>query len=270
MNRKTLSTASLALAAGLLLGGCNSTVIGDNIDDQIRDGISGDGAEGILTSWNASEAPDLSVPEDDIQSFGRTYGDVSVNYDITQNGKIAEATVERVASGVFSVVYTDGTTVTKAIADDLGRRDLTASETEGGEWNVDRVSVFSGSSADNQTQITKVTVQWGENEMVFDDPATMHDRDVLTFAPNEPVTVTVTLNDGDVIGVIHQLANAVEPLSHKLLASVSELELVNTYLTPSEPGQYFTYVDVFDRAAVSDTDTPYSAAAWGMPYFVTE
>lgn len=270
MTRKGIYSASLALTAGLILGGCNSTLVGDNMDDQIRNGISGDGAEGIVTSWNASESPDLAVPADGIQSFGRTYANVSVNYDITQTGKIADATIGHTASGTFTAVHTDGSVVTKEITDDFGQRSVTASEDEGGNWNVDRVSVFSGSSADGETQISKVTVSWGDQQVVFDDPATLYDRDVLTFAPNEPVTVTVTVNDGDVIGVIHQLNASVEPISHKLLEPTTAVDLTNTYLAPSEPGQYFTYVDVFDKAAVSDTETPYSAAAWGMPYFVTE
>jgi len=93
---------------------------------------------------------------------------------------------------------------------------------------------------------------------------------VLTFLPGQEVTVRVWVNDAAVIGVVHQLSDDVEMIEQKRLVAVPEgVEFANVYFAPSEAGRYFTYVDIFDEAAITERDAPYSAAAWGMPYFVT-
>ncbi len=268
--KHTITILSISSTTALLFAGCGQGILGDSLDDLVRDAINDDGGSGIALSWNAAQSPDLAYPSAGIAAFGRSYDEVSADYAVRRQGQTAEADIQRVASGEFEVLRQDGTSFTKPILSDEASRSVIALETLGGRWNLDQVTVYQGSSADGETQIERVTVAWGENSVVFDDPAELHDTEILSFAPDQEVTVTVLINDADVIGVIHQLSAEVAPLTQKLLEPVTATEVSNTYSAPSEPGLYFTYVDIFDEAAVTDELASYSAAAWGMPYHVID
>ncbi len=266
--KRAIGALSTTLAAGLTLGGCGEGLLGDSIDDRIRDAISDDGASGIALSWDADQSPDLAISTEGIASFGRSYDDVSTDYSIQREGDRADAEVLRSASGELEVVLEDGSTYSKRIPNDVASRNVVARENAGGKWNLDQVSVYEGRSEDGETEIVQVTVSWSENTVVFDDLAELHDVEILTFAPGEEITVTVQANDSDVIGVIHQLTADVKPLSQKLLDPINATEVRKVYNAPDEAGLYFTYVDLFDHEAITDETAPYSAAAWGMPYHV--
>lgn len=262
---------SLTLATGLILGGCNSGFTGDDISDLIRDGITDGGGDGVATEWPATEdGPDLAIPSTNIRSFGRTYDELSVERQISQSGDNADAEIQRIASGELTVLMLDGSEFIKEINNDSGRRFVTVTESAGGEWIIDEISVYAGQSEDGRTEITQVAVQWGDNEIIFADPSELHPKDVLSFAPGQEVTVTVRVNETNAIGVIHQLDADVQPLTQKLLESVTSTELRNTYHAPATSGQYFTHVDIFERAGVVEKEAEYSAAAWGMPYYVVD
>ncbi|MAE70366.1 MAG: hypothetical protein CME06_07860 [Gemmatimonadetes bacterium] len=256
------------MAAGLILAGCGEGLLGDSIDDLVRNGINDDGGSGVALSWDAEQSPDLAISTEGIASFGRNYDDVDTDYSIQREGDRADAEVLRTASGELEVVLDDGSTYNKSISNDVASRNVVARENAGGKWNLDQVSIYEGRSEDGETEIVRVTVMWGDHTVVFDDLDALHDVGVLTFAPGEEITVTVEANDSDVVGVIHQLTADVTPLSQRLLDPVNATELRNVYNAPDEAGRYFTYVDLFDHEAITDETSPYSAAAWGMPYHV--
>lgn len=259
------------LPAVVLAVGCAEFPNADSIDDDIRNTVNDDGVTGIATAWNGAEAPDLSLPDADVESFGREYTSVSVRYDIDRESAQALAFVERTASGELVVAYPNGEVLRKGIEDDQASRFIALEQADSGAWSVEGISIYQGTSADGSTVIEEVTVSWGNNEVVFDDIATQWNTGTLTFLPGEQVTIRVQVNDPAVIGVVHQLSDGVGVIEQKLLEpGDSDREFVNTYVAPSEAGRYFTYVDVFDEAAIIEADAPYSAAAWGMPYFVTD
>lgn len=257
------------LFAAMIAAGCGQLPNANSTADDIRTTVTDSGAAGVATTWSGDGAP--SIPEAGVAAFGRQYTTVSVSYDVEQPDAFAEAFIERMGSGELVVDYHDGGPLRKTIDSDRASRFVTLEQTDTGDWEIQQVSVYQGTSADGSTAIEHVTVSWGDNEVTFAQADALYDWDVLTFWPGQEVTVRVMVNDPAAIGLLHQLSENVDFIEQKMLEPGDAAgELVNVYFAPEEPGDYFTYVDVFDEASVIEADAPYSAAAWGMPFVVSQ
>lgn len=273
MNR-AYRTPVVVFSALALLAGCGDSLLGDSDDELIRDSVGDGGYAGVTTMWDADDVgAALEISALGVRSFGRNYKSADTNYDISRTNSSAEAEVRRSGVGEFVVQRMDNSSFTRPISNDAGGRQLELARSESGGWAVEQLTVFSGQSADGETDIEWARVSWGDNEVLFDDLDQMYATDVLSFLPGQEVVVTVRANHPNVIGVIHQLEGDVRPASSKLLAQSDndEYEFSNVYMAPQESGRYFTYVDLFDEAVLDEDSLapdPYSAAAWGMPYVV--
>jgi len=213
--------------------------------------------------------------EEDYLSFKRDYDENSkiTRLDLTVMGNSADAIVEYEFDGSFYVMYNDSTVVEKTINNDFGTRKILLAKNgrfgRFGGWEVVEITVLAGSSLDERLSINEISVSAASIGTVnFNDPERYWERQVLTFAPGEEVTVTVTVSDPTIIPIIHRLT-ANNEKEHKILEPTSEdLVFSNTYSVPTTPGVYHTFLDVIDEDTVIERDAPYSASAWGMPYWI--
>ncbi len=272
--RNILSTLSLVSVAALATG-CGDSVLGDGIEDQIRDVVGDGGYQGQVVQWSAEES-DLSIPDYGVRSFGRTFNSPSTTYDVSESGEGARVAITQVAAGTMVIDRDDGSTDVITISHSGAR--LVDVEGDGSEgWEVDQISAYDGQSDDLLTKIEQVIVSWGEERIAFDDTDEMFETDALAFFPNDEVTITVVVNAEDVLGVLHLLDSEVQVMEQKLLDDTEQLMVLqSSYIAPADPGRYFTYVDIFllsvfgELGDIGELDDigDYSAASWGMPYQV--
>ncbi|MAE68929.1 MAG: hypothetical protein CME06_00510 [Gemmatimonadetes bacterium] len=253
--------------------GCGDSVFGDNIEDELRDAVSRSGYQGHVVEWSSG----ISLPNLGIRSFGRTFDRSSVTYEVSEDDDGASVRVIRSASGVLVIDRDDDTSDNRSFVTHTSSRLV---DLEGGDsdaWNVDRITVHDGQSDDLLTKIKRVFVSWADKNVMFEDTDEFYDIDVLDFFPNDEITITVVVNTQDVLGLLHLLDSDVQIMEQKVLDETEDVMVLrSSYIAPSNPGQYFTYIDVFLLSVFDNVDdfdelddlADYSAASWGMPYKV--
>ena len=265
----------------LSLGGCGLTDPEKNDEEYITDLISHSGLFGSLASveggvgFDGSIGFSINAPIPEMTGFQRDYETHTRDIHIEIVGRHAEVTIEHELSGIFSIETPD-TSYTKDIVLDTGERKAKFVQTQdGGAWNgweVTDISVLQGHSDGSFPNILSIKLESESVDMTF-YPGTdiLHTPDILTFTPSEEVYIEVTLDDPENFVILHHLQTDISIWSHKLLELQSEAEpyvFANTYVTPAEPGKYSNFIDAISAGTIEESDYPYQAAAWGMPYVV--
>lgn len=273
MMKKIKKITSLTTCLAVLgASGCIVSPSDQRDEEQIWNMLN---EKGFISAMSLLSMDDGIQGDESYQSFKRHYEEASkiTRLDLTITGNSADAVIEYEFDGSFYVMYDDTTIVEKVVNGDTGSRKLLLVKNGGlgrfGGWDVDEMTVLAGSSVDERTEIEEISVSAPSTGTIhFADPAQFWERRVLTFVPGEEVTVTVRVSDTAVIPVIHRLTSE-NTAEHKLLEPTpEELVFSNTYTAPVTSGIYHTFLDVIDEDSVTERDAPYSAAAWGMPYWI--
>ena len=275
-----LSIAVL-FAITLFLGGCGLTDPDRNDEEYITDLISNSGLFGSLeiiegsVGFNGSLGFSINAPIPESLGFQRDYETHRRDISIEIVGRHAEATVEHELSGIFTIVAPDSSYI-KEIVLDSGERKAKFEQSDGGGpwngWRITDLSVLQGHSEDFFPNILSIRIQSASVDLMF-YPGTdiLYTPDVLTFTPSEEVYIEVTLATPANYVILHHLQTDISVWSHKLLDLQSEdapYVFANTYVSPAEPGEYNNFIDVLSAETIEETDSPYRAAAGGMPYVV--
>lgn len=267
---KMASFTGLFLAL-LFSGGCLISPVGTSDEDNIRNMLEDDGITSGLEMLTMESFGD----DDDYIYIKREYDiiDMVMSLNLVITGDEASAEVNYFINGTFSSMTADSTVFEKDISEDSGVRDLylTKDGDRGkyGGWRISDLTVLAGSSIDENLEIEEITISSSSvGTIVFDDPTEFWERDVLTFSSGEEVTITVEVNDDNIIPLVHCLTSGAT-VERKILEPVPGEDRLfrNVYEIAADSGIHHTFLDIIDRDAVI-SDAPYSAVAWGMPYWV--
>ncbi len=273
MNPRNPLTPLIVVSLVAFSTGCGDSVFGDAIEDEIRDVVSNSGYQGHVVEWSSG----ISLPDLGVRSFGRTFDRSLVTYEVSEDDDGASVRVTRSASGTLIIDRDDDTSDNRSFVTHTSSRlvDLEGGDSDG--WAVNRITIHDGQSDDLLTKIERVFVSWADKTVMFDDADEFFDTNVLDFFPNDVITITVVVNTQDVLGLLHLLDSDVQVMEQKVFDETEQLMVFrSSYTAPNNPGQYFTYIDIFLLSVFDNIDdfgelddlTDYSAASWGMPYQV--
>ena len=269
---KSAMITSVCIAA-IGISGCMVSPSTETDEEMIWNMLNEDGILNSVSAMNMNEG--LESEDGSYIYFQRKYNNDSMttHFDITITGDHADAVANYDLDGTFYVMYDDSTLVPKPFTGDHGTRNIylvkRGDSSRFGGREVESISMLSGTSMDDIQRIERVTVESPSiGEIVFEDTDQSWEKNVLTFAPGEKVTVTVEVNDPSVIAVLHRLTSN-NSVDRKFLEPTGEENVFsNVFTTPTAPGLYHTFVDIIDSQSILDGDAPYSASAWGMPYWI--
>lgn len=279
MRPRHILSPILILPAVLVYAGCGGSLTENDIDGEIFDTISNSGYQGFAFQWTSTEIADLGLEDHNVVSFGREFDSIIEDFEFDGD----YATIVRTMSGALIIDRDDGSQDRVPIRNFQTSTSVAVTEDGEGEgggdrgWRVDAISAQHGQDGTPSTRIVRVSISWEDGEVVFEDGDEMHRTDLLTFFPGDEVTVRVVVNMDDVTGVLHLLDEAIELIDQKaLFPGEKVLILENSFTAPTEPGLYYTYVDIFARDTFGDpepegeggTMIDYANAAWSMPYHV--
>ena len=248
---------------------------------------SGDPSDGVMGALDDTDLFETYFGDDPICDFYEDVAEIETDspidpvafyrllntpertYDIEIEGDKAWGTVYYNVTGQLALELEEGETIYKDINDDRGRRYVEL-EKKGDDWEVTKVSVLKGYSEGAYPEIYVVRVQASEVDTTFDSFDAMHDLDVLTFGPDEPVMVYAFVRDSTDVAIMHHLDRKCI-WGHRVMEHQGYGLFVSEYEANNVPGgTFYQYVDVIDRESLLDDEAPYRAAAWSMPYRIRE
>ena len=186
----------------------------------------------------------------------------------------ALVTVFRTLTGDFNLVVGDsgsagsGRVVTKPLVDhwvrhvELRRVRLTA----GGRpvWRIVAASAARVTARGATAHIESVRVQGADLDTTLTDPLRLFRlRQVLRFAPDTPVTLTVTTRHADDTVLLYAADRRLQ------FKNNGDGTHTGTWMTPDLRGLRHIGVNALAHGTLFDDAAPYDSQAWMMPYVVT-
>lgn len=249
-----------------------------------------------LFNAQGAEDPDTPIPGKALEDivpwrWGRQILDVSREIDIdiddpADGPATASVTWNATWTGVFHVIDTTAAHYSKDFTDDAVRYATFIKSGAAGTahrgWRLDTVSGTTIMSDPNTVQITSVTITSTDGiDTTFTDVSTLREReDLITFAPTDTVTITVTTGNPDDIVMIHYPAWATGQGTRnhvrRRLRSNQDGTFTGQWITRGmvwrngqlrNPPRHVT-IEVLSHGTIFTDDEPYDSMAWGFPYIV--
>jgi hypothetical protein len=298
---KLLATVPLALAiafvAGCGKGGSSlSPTAGGNTGsvDQIQvneaiaahpevlddGGLSSDPTQTSLTSGGGATPASIQSPIKPlffwrhITRFDRSFEFAFSDTDSTGRPTRAIITVLRDFGGQFNIVVGDsnsfggGNVIHKALVDHWVRRiELRRIRVTGSGdpvWKIVAASAVKITSKDATAHIQSIRVQSAGLDTTLTMPLELFRlRGLLRFAPDTPVTITVTTtHNNDVV-----LLYAADRRLH--FTNNGDGTYVGTWSTPDVAGLRHVGINALTHGTLYDDSAPYDSQAWMLPFVVT-
>ena len=143
-------------------------------------------------------------------------------------------------------------------------------------WTLDAISNIEITSENNTVAIDSILISYptdgdsGNVDLMLRDPLELQTLDeVLTFAPNTPVTITVYTNDPENIAAfLHYNTSRVKHKRVRFQYDPDNHVFYGTWHTPGDEGVYHAGIDILNRATLLTDDYPYDSNAWLFIYRV--
>ncbi|MFI5371667.1 MAG: hypothetical protein ACHQ52_08920 [Candidatus Eisenbacteria bacterium] len=203
----------------------------------------------------------------------RTFEFAFSDTDSTGRPTRALVTVFRNLGGQFNIVVGDsgsmgnGSVIHKPLVDhwvrriELRRMRITAAGDA--VWRIVAASAVRITSKDATAHIQSVRVQTAGLDTTLVDPLQLFRlRALLRFAPDTPVTITVTTTHNDDVVLLY----AADRRFH--FKNNGDGTYSGTWATPDWPGLRHVGIDALTRGTLFDDSAPYDSQAWMMPYVV--
>ena len=204
-----------------------------------------------------------------------------IEVDIHEDRQTADVEVIYEFEGMFHIQIedTDSTRdITKTIFD-VVRQYAQAEKTDSDEYGGWQLTAISGPRLTSIIlpipidSIVVMSESVGTITITDIRDVSPYDPWLLTFVPEEPVTIRAYTQPGSVV-FFHKpwMEN---PDDKRVLMEFIEVGEMNyyfdvNYTTPSEEGWYLAFIDVIDYSSVWDDDYSYRNRAWGIPFKVEE
>jgi len=130
-------------------------------------------------------------------------------------------------------------------------------------WKIAAATAVEVTSKDATTAITSIRVQSGPTDTTLTDPAAfIHLRRVLRFAPDDPVTLTVTTpRTDDVVLLYHHV-------ERERFENHGDGTYTRTFTAGSLQGWRHFGVNALSHGTLYDDIAPYDSKAWIFPYVI--